>query len=176
VRFMLHKHGNELITTDSNWANMFYTWPEPSIESEEWRYKTIVSCKDAIEKKTSQLDTRAVVKREFRMSVLEVQEELFEVLGGFGKLDKDTNDFIHDIPLTAARLWLNMCTQHSRLFLVMLGSEVQSASDLVSLVHKDKLCLNLQPELRKYGGTNGQQLESEAVLVPGSIETLSVQT
>jgi hypothetical protein len=129
-----------------------------------------------VEKKTSELDPRAKVKKAFRSSVIAIRKELTEVLGAFSHLDDDTADFIHELPLTAASMWLEMGTQRCRLFVVMLGSEIGSVKDRVHHLNEDhELDLNLKPELLKYGDAKGQQLETKATLCEGSTATLSLE-
>jgi hypothetical protein len=148
-----------LIGTDPQWTNAFYTWPPPTLQAERWRYETIKSCKEVVKHPVSKFDARAKLKEGFSVSLEKSKSELLKALSNVSPHQEDLKEFVEQLPLTAARLWIDMNTQRCRFYFVLRGTSLRASKDGIKKAQGDSLDTNLQLELRKYGDSKGQDLE-----------------
>jgi hypothetical protein len=162
----------QLTDPATEFDNGFYIWPEPTVNSERWRYNAIIASKEAVEANMSPIDPRVNVRKGFRASLKTIREELAKQLGKYSDLTEETRELIKDVPLTAARLWLAMGTQRCRLLVVMPGSTLTTAKERAHRAKDDELKLNLRPQLWRCGNVKGQNLEEKTLFSEGDIQIL----
>jgi hypothetical protein len=145
-------------------TNRYFTWPSPTIESERWRYETIKQAKEAVKGDSSQFDPRIALKISFNETVKKTAKLLSQALGETSSVDQASEKYLEDISLAAARWWIDMGTQRSRIYVVLPGFPFDTIQARLQVIEKEVLHLNVNLELRKYGDAKGQDLTIMEVL------------
>lgn len=128
----------------------FYNWPTPGLEAERWRYETIKQCQEALVQSASDLDPRAKLKKNFKISLGNTRKKLSDAVAKVSGLDKGLLQSLDDIPKKAAKMWIEMGTQRCRIFVFMQGSNLTSQSDRVKKAREDVLELVIIPQLWRF--------------------------
>jgi hypothetical protein len=150
-----------LLTGDNHdWENGYYNWPQPTLETEQWRYNAMTACKDAVEQKMVEFDPRVPLKKGFRASIMRIRSELVKEVKKYTQLeDRELGNIIQEIPLVAARLWLDIGTQRCRFMMGMLGLMPEPLEQAKQALDTQlQLVLLVKPALLKYGDSKGQEL------------------
>ena len=150
-----------LISADSQLDNGSYTWPEPSIDAERWRYATIKECRAALEKAASELDPRARVRKGFKSSLDALKQKLTSTLEEVSNLDKSSVQAAESIVKKAAKMWLEFGMQRCRILVIVQGSSLKSAEERIQRAQEATLKLVMVPELKRFGNSKGQDVHIE---------------
>lgn len=162
------------IETGSQSVGRFYNWPTPGLEAERWRYETIKQCQEALAQSASDLDPRAKLKKNFKISLDNTRKKLSDAVAKVSGLDKGLLQSLDDIPKKAAKMWIEMGTQRCRIFVFMQGSNLTSQSDRVKKAREDVLELVIIPQLWRFGNSKGQDLYKKELIkgCAGSISSV----
>lgn len=162
------------IETGSQSVGRFYNWPTPGLEAERWRYETIKQCQEALAQSASDLDPRAKLKKNFKISLDNTRKKLSDAVAKVSGLDKGLLQSLDDIPKKAAKMWIEMGTQRCRIFVFMQGSNLTSQSDRVKKACEDVLELVIIPQLWRFGNSKGQDLYKKELIkgCDGSISSV----
>jgi hypothetical protein len=160
---------------DPDFTNEYYTWPARTLNTERWRYIAIKTCKDTVKKRTSKLDPCWKIKEGFNETLVKTQAELSDALSSFSYLNHATQQLIEDIPIQAARLWIDMCTQRCRFHFKIPGSILASNAERAGKARTDTLQLTTLLDLKKYGDSKGQNLHKMERLKRGAVEKVFVR-
>jgi len=154
-----------LMSADPRLDNGSYTWPEPAMETERWRYVTVKECRASLKQPVpSHWDPRAKLKRGFKTSIDALRKELTSMLGEIADLDKDWVQAIEKMTLKAATIWLEFGMQRCRISVVMQGSNLKSAQERIRRAQESSLKMVVLPELKRFGNSSGQDLNIEEVI------------
>jgi len=136
-----------------------YIWPEPSFDSERWRYETLRQCQEALEKPISDYDARQKLRTGFEQSVTRVREELSEEIGKVAKIDDATARSIQSIAEKASKMWVVFGAQRCRLTIAIQG--LRTTVESRKAVPGGDRCVELlaRPELKRRGDAEGELYE-----------------
>jgi hypothetical protein len=149
------------MSADSHLDNGSYIWPEPSIDAERWRYATTKECRAALEKAASELDPRARVRKGFKSSLDALKQELTSTLGEVSNLDKSSVQAAEGIVKKAAKMWLEFGMQRCRILVIVQGSNLKSAEEMIQRAREATLKLVVVPKLKRFGNSKGQDVHIE---------------
>jgi len=149
-----------------------YAWPRPSQGSERWRYRTISRLEEAVTQPASKWDPNSDLKREYNESLDSITKELSETLEKVSLLDQEARQALKQIPKKAADLWVKIAKQRCRIVVVLPGSNLKSQPERVRKAREGGFELVAVPELRRFGNSEGQDLEEMEVISPASIVKL----
>lgn len=174
------KEGKEL---EESWQEDFgtgnsegidtYAWPNPSLESERWRYRTTIRLQEAVTKPASKWDSSSEVKAEYNNWIQRVGKELIETLDKICQLDQATCKELEELPRKAAELWLDMITQRCRIKVVIPESNLKPLPERVKEAQEKGLELVEIPELRRFGDPKGNDLQKSEAISVGRTTKLS---
>jgi hypothetical protein len=150
------------MSIDSQLNDRSYTWPKPEIETERWRYVTIKECRAALRQPVpSEWDPRAKLKKGFKTSIDALRKELTLTISESVNLDTSSVQAIERMTLKAASMWLEFGMQRCRILVLVQGSNLKSLEEKIKRAQEHTLKLVLVPELKKFGNSNGHDLDVE---------------
>jgi hypothetical protein len=139
-----------------------YTWPDPSVDTERWRYVTVKECREALTQALpSEWDPRARLKKGFKKSTDALKEELKSVLGSIAGLGRSDEQLVDKIAGKSARMWLEFGVQRCRVLVVMNGSNLAFAEDKVQRAKEGTWRLIVVPALKRIGNAKGLDLDTD---------------
>lgn len=131
------------------------------METERWRYVTIRECRAALRQPVpSQWDPRAKLKKGFQTTIEDLKREMTSTIGELVTLDKNSIQSLEKIAMRAARTWLEFGLQRCRIMVVVQGSNLSMAEEKVQKAQQDGLELVIVPELKRFGTSNGENLNT----------------
>jgi hypothetical protein len=155
---------------DDDFQNSYYTWPKPSQDSELFRYETCKEVLAALTQASSEHQARGKLKTSYMEWFIPFCTKVSEDIGQLVELDKEKKTSLKDLITQAVTLWLILCTQHIRLFVVLPGSDSTDQSTKIKLAEGKKLRLITFPEVQRYGNDVGLNLEEKVVITKGQTQ------
>lgn len=149
-----------LTQVDSKLENRFYTWPEPDVKAETWRYNTMKYCQEALYEPSSKLSKETAIKNEFRTSFQYIVEQLLELLGQVSEVDAETTATVRGLVKKATAAWIKMGTQWCRVMIVLPQSSMRVHGErLEKMKQEEGLELVSVAALKRFGNSRGQDME-----------------
>ena len=133
-------------------------WPEPSQKCEEWRYNTMTTCVEAVEKPAGD----PMLKRAFVEGVQRVCDEITRDLNRVVANTNNLQKFIKDIAHQATKLWLDLGVQRCRI-LIIIPPESRGTSGKLDRAGSRELIV--QPEIQRIGNAQGENLDTQEVVI-----------
>jgi hypothetical protein len=133
-------------------------WPEPSQKCEEWRYNTMTTCIEAVEKASGD----PMLKRAFVEGVQRVCDDITRDLNRVVANTANLQKFIKDIAHQATKLWLDLGEQRCRI-LILIPPESRGTSGKIDRAGLRELVV--QPEILRIGNAQGENLETQEVVI-----------
>jgi hypothetical protein len=150
-----------LIAADPRFDNGFYTWPEPRIEAERWRYVNIKECHTALRMRVaSELDYRAKLKKSFKCSLEKLRESMWKKMGEVVEYKRENVQAMEQMTIKAVNMWLEFGEQRCRI----LAIENQPNGAVIDGRVNKEVDLLVRPQLKRYGKSNGQDLDIEEII------------
>ena len=141
-----------------------YIWPEPSYDSERWRYETLRQCQEALNKPMSDYDPRQRLRKGCLQSVARVREDMSQALGNVSSVDATTVRSVESIAEKAIKMWVLFGTQRCRLVIASRGSKVTTEAFKVHPSRERCVELAVRPELKRIGDADGVLFEGETTI------------
>ncbi|KAF2188027.1 hypothetical protein K469DRAFT_704299 [Zopfia rhizophila CBS 207.26] len=135
----------------------FPHWPEPSEGSEKWRSDRVKECLEALEQARNPSEERQKRKQGYNQTLGTAVEEISQAVKRISLLDERKLQTLQDLVRLAGRLWLDIGSQRHRIIVVVPGSSenvlkgTKTGSKPIELV--------LKPEVRRFGNSQGQELD-----------------
>ena len=160
---------------DNSLDNGVFVWPKPRMETERWRYVTIRECRAALRQPVpSQWDPRAKLKKGFQTTIEDLKKEMTSTLGELVTLDEDSIQSLEKMAMRAARTWLEFALQYCRIVVVVQGSNLSTTEEKVQKAQQDGLELVMVPELKRFGTSKGENLNTMETIGERNGETVKV--
>jgi hypothetical protein len=162
IRFLTH-------SLDGRHEDGSYEWPDATLDSERFRYKTCEEALAALTQSVSKYERRGVLKTSFVEYKEKLTDTILAAMDDIIDLDEDKEKQIGKLILDAIRIWLFLCTQRCRIMIVMPGSQAMDNVARIELAEKRKLLFTTRPELQRWGSASGIDLEEKTVVCEGEV-------
>jgi hypothetical protein len=130
------------------------SWPEPSFDTEKWRYETMKGCQEAMRISPSKYDPRIKIRNGYQTSMDHIAMNLSEAFEMITTITDEQSQGIRALSEKAAKLWISFGTQRCRLFFVL-----QSKKDAIETGSDDRceavVEFVIRPELKRVGDSDG---------------------
>jgi hypothetical protein len=166
--------GKTLTGVDDQFDNGLYIWPKPEMETERWRYVTVKECRAALRQPVpSEWDPRAKLKKGFKTSIDALRKELVSSISEVADFDKENVQAMEKMTIKAVNIWLEFGMQRCRILVRQCRSsrKVDSKADKAL---KDLMDLVVVPQLKRYGKSDGQDLDTEETIKGCDGETIII--
>ncbi|PMD58583.1 uncharacterized protein K444DRAFT_413399 [Hyaloscypha bicolor E] len=158
---VLEKQWNDACGQDPRFDNGFYIWPEPGMEAERWRYVNIKECHAALRMRVaSELDHRAKLKKSFKFSLENLRESMWRKIGEVVEYKRESVQAMEQMTIKAVNMWLEFGEQRCRILAIENRPNGEVVDDRVN----KKVDLLVRPQLKRYGKSNGQDLDIEEII------------
>ena len=124
---------------------------------------TIQKCQEVLAQPTSEWDPLYKLKKGFESSLDTINKKLSETIGKVSDMDNETVQALKDITRKAAKIWLEFNTQRCRILVHMLHSSLKPPL-LLGKIRGETLELMLEPPLRRFGDSKGQDFDKQEMI------------
>ena len=139
---------------------MYSHWPEANEKSEEFRYKTVKDCQDAVGRRGNESGLSRRRRDIYGKSLEETVNEIAESIEQVAFLNKDGEEIIRNLVRIAAKLWLEFGCQRYRIIFIFPPSLRRSAESSSSQSRE----LVVRPQVRRIGSSQGTELDKEEII------------
>jgi hypothetical protein len=131
-------------------------WPEISADAEKRRYESAKSFLGVMEPPARPSGDNLRLKTSYEVSISTTLDALYRALGRVAILEARHGKMLEGLVRLCAKTWLEFCSQPYRLLVVL----PKGSGDLLSSPRTNEgvLTLVLNPELKRYGNSQGENL------------------
>jgi hypothetical protein len=131
------------------------------MEAERWRYVNIKECHAALRMRVaSELDYRAKLKKSFKFSLENLRESMWRKIGEVVEYKRESVQAMEQMTIKAVNMWLEFGEQRCRILAIENRPNGEVVDDRVN----KKVDLLVRPQLKRYGKSNGQDLDIEEII------------
>jgi hypothetical protein len=155
------------------YQNGSFTWPNPTAESERFRFTTMEAAIAAMRFPTTEVDPRAKYKTAFVANREKFARELAALVSEYTEEDS-IQPQLKKVISKAYNLWLEFCVQRCRIMVVLPSNTVSDIEERVELAKAHSLELTLKPILQRHGNGLGNDLDEMTIVAGCSGESATI--
>lgn len=136
-----------------------YFWPDPDVRTERWRYMTLRECRKALAEPVSEYDSRARLKKGFKINETTLVQKLKSLLTEMVELENSTMSTVEQLARRSLITWLEFGMHRCRIRVLGLPKEYPAA-EKAQKVATGSLKFTVTPGLGIWGKVDGLGLEN----------------
>ena len=137
-------------------------WPSPTPDSERMRYENAGKCLQAITSKKPLSGESQRWRKSYEKNLSLICQTISDAVIGITTLDTVQMHAVNSIVSSAAKFWIETCSQRYRVFMDM----PENSTDILSLSRRPPATMRLlvRPGLKRIGNSRGEELTREDVV------------